>query len=189
MRGFFTTTAVHRGPAHVEIPILPKTEFSVHNGGGFHFRTLAHARALPVATDGAVLRLGRAGAAAGVGEGRVSSVFSGAVRVFSRRRGSRLTSPRCRRWFPFPHACARARPPGCHGRSRVGVGSGGRSGGAGQKTRPLTGAVPVFSRRCCGAARLTSSRCRRWFPFPHACARARPLGSRLPWRGTEHWLV
>ena len=70
-----------------------------------------------------------------------------ALPVFPRRRGARLTSSRCRRWFPFPHACARARPLGCHGRHRAEVVSGGRGGGGGRRTCPLSGAVPVLSRR------------------------------------------
>ena len=186
--------------------------------GGFHFRTLVRAHALSVAMGHAVLRLGRAGAAVGVGDGRVPLVgplpsspavvalgsrhrgvvggfhfrtlaararalsalgchgrsrvevvsggrgsgggrrtcpLSRTVPIFSRRRGARLTSSRCFRWFPFPYACARARPLGCHGRRHVEVGSGGRRGGAGQKPCPLSGAVPVFSRSC--GARLTSS--------------------------------
>ena len=50
-------------------------------------------------------------------------------------------------WVPFPHACARARSPGCHGRRRVEVWSGGRGGGGGRRTCLFSGAVPILSRR------------------------------------------
>ena len=114
----------------------------------------------------------------GGGGGQRACFLGGAVPVFSRRRGARLTSSRCRRLFPFPHACGRARPLGCHGPNRSEVGSGGRSGAGGRRACPLSGVVPVFSRR--RGAQLTSSRCHRWFPFPHACGRARPLGCHGP---------
>ena len=49
---------------------------SRHRGvvGGFHFRTLVRVRTFSVATEDAVLRLGRAGAAVGVSDGRAPLV-------------------------------------------------------------------------------------------------------------------
>ena len=65
-----------RGPLVGPFPSSPAVVAlgSRHNGvvGGFHFRTLVGARALSVATEDPVLRLGRAGAAVGVGERSVS---------------------------------------------------------------------------------------------------------------------
>ena len=147
---------------------------SRHRGvvGGFHFRTPARSHALSALGCHGRRRVEVGSGGPGGGARRRACFLSGAGSVFFRRRGARLTLSRCRRWFPFPYACARARPLGCHGPRRVEVGSGGRGGGGGRRTCPFSGAVPVFSRR--RGPRLTSSRCFRWFPFPHACARALP---------------
>jgi len=147
---------------------------SRHRGvfDGFHFRTLAHGRALSALGCHGPRRVDFFSGGRGGWGRRRTCPLSRVVPVFSRRRGARLTSSRCRRWFPFPYACARVCPLGCHGPRRVEVGSGGRGCGGGRKTCPFSGAVPVFFRR--RGPRLTSSRCFRWFPFPNDCARALP---------------
>ena len=77
---------------------------------------LVRARALSVDTGQTVLRLGRAGAAVGVGDGRVPLVgpfpSSPAVVALGSRHSGVVGG------LHFRNACARARPPGCHGPCR-----------------------------------------------------------------------